>query len=73
MSLNTNLKPDTIRQQKSPEELEAIAIHFDKLAGMASNKEARIFYESLTDEERAYLNNHQKYGWRVNAVFRMQT
>lgn len=73
MSLDTNLKHNVITQQKNTEELEAIAIHFDKLVGMANNRKARDFYESLTAEEKAYLDNHPEYGWRVNAVFRMQT
>jgi hypothetical protein len=73
MSLDTNLKPNTITQQKRTEELEASAMHFNELAGMARNREARDFYNSLTVEEQAYLKNHQKYGWRVNAVFKMQT
>lgn len=71
MSLQTDVHQSG--RKDLAEALEEQARRFDKLAGMANNKEARVFYNSLTDEEKAYLNNHPKYGWRVNAVFRMQT
>jgi len=51
-------------------EMEAVAVEFDRLMGMAEHRKAADYLDSLDPETRKYIDKHPKYGWRVPIAFK---